>query len=88
MLVWNGVVYSALALWYMGITLGCLPGERGSSPRRVAIILLCCIFGDVREICADDSAVCYRLLLAQYFFGVKQGSYSNQLCSVHILVLV
>ena len=22
----------------MGITLGCLPGERGSSPRRVAII--------------------------------------------------
>lgn len=28
-----------LALWYMGITLGCLPGERGSSPRRVAIIL-------------------------------------------------
>lgn len=28
-----------MALWYMGITLGCLPGERGSSPRRVAIFL-------------------------------------------------
>ena len=26
------------ALWYMGITLDCLSGERGSSPRRVAII--------------------------------------------------
>jgi hypothetical protein len=25
-----------MVLWYMGITLGCLPGKEGSSPSRIA----------------------------------------------------